>query len=525
MATHPINPDEIVVARRNKWADNFFRPLLIITMIMCLNWAVVQLVWLVNPAWNGGFFLLAMLLTTLEAAYSFRLRRSFVGRGGSLLRFRLVEIGVLVLVLKLLLWVGKPWPAISAELQAIWQEPGMLLTTEFYVVLCLALSAWAVTTFTMADLDLLYDPYIDNRTTLDSLAERFFWGGGLLVVISGVTQWVARAGLSSLTDVQRPSLGGVVLNVLVYFVLGLVLLSQVNLTRLQLRWQVQKIAVSPGLVKVWARYGLLFLGVVMLVAFVLPTRYTLGLLATVGVALQFVIELFVFLLQLLLVLLTLPLVLLLSWLGFSPPDPAAMVRGGPPPLPPPSGAGPPAWLELAQSVLFWVVAVSAVVYLLKTYLDDRPELLAQLKQFRPVALLLRGLAWVWALLKRWWAAGRDALPAGLPVGGGGAKNGPNRPGGWRGWRRLSPRSRVVRYYLNVLTQAEKRGAPRRPHQTPYEYRPRLTGSAPEVEREIEELTEAFVHARYSPVPVDESEASAVQKWWQRIKQALRRHRH
>ncbi len=524
MATHPIKPDEYVVARRNPWADNFFRPLLIIAMIMCLNWAVVQLVWLVNPAWPGGFFLLAMLLTTLEAAYSFRLRRNFVGRGGSLLRFRVVELGVLVLLLKLLLWAGRPWPAVLAELQAIWQEPAMLLTTEFYVVLCLALSAWAVTTFTMADLDLLYDPYTDNRTTLDSLAERFFWGGGLLMVLSGVTQWVARAGFGSLTDMQRPSLGGVVLNVLLYFVLGLVLLSQVNLTRLQLRWQVQKIEVPPGLVKVWARYGLLFLGVVMLVAFALPTRYTLGFLATVGATLQAIIELLIFLFQLLLVLLTLPLVLLLSWLGFSPPNPAAMLRGGPPPLPPPSGAGPPAWLELVQSVLFWLVAVSAVVYLLKTYLDDRPELLAQIKGFRPVALLLRGLGGLWALLKRWAAAGREALPAGLSSGSGAARYGAPRSAGWSGWRRLSPRSRVVRYYLNVLGQAEKRGAPRRPSQTPYEYRPRLTGSAPEVEREIEELTEAFVHARYSPAPVEETEAAVVQKWWRRIKQALRSHR-
>lgn len=524
MAIDPVKPDEYLRPQHHPWADNFFRPLLIIAMIMCLNFAVVQLVQLANPAWNGGFFLLAMLLTTVEAAYSYRIRRNFVGRGGSLLRFRLVEMGVLALLLRLMLLIDAPWPAAMAELRAIWQEPSLFITTEYYMVLCLALSAWGVTTLTIADLDLLYDPHVDNSTTLDSLAERFFWGGTVLVLLSGITQWVARAGFGSLVDTGRPSLGGVVLNVLIYFVLGLVLLSQVNLTRLQLRWQVQKISVSPGLVKVWAKYGLLFLGAVMVAAFLLPTRYTLGLLTTAGLALTALIELIIFLFQLLLVLLTLPLMLLLTWLGLSPPAALPSMPAAPPPLLPSPAAAASPWLELLRSVLFWLVAVGAVGYLLKTYLDDRPELVAQLKSLRPIALLWQLLARLWALLKRWTAAGLDALPDQLPAVGPMTGRGALRPTGWRGWRDLSPRSRVVRYYLNVLSQAEKRGAARQPFQTPYEYRPTLTDSAPDVGPEIEELTEAFVHARYSPRPVDETEAVAVQKWWRRIKRALKRPR-
>ena len=521
MATQPIKQDELIRARRNPWLDDFFRPMVIIVMIMCLNVAVVQLVWLANPAWNGAYFLLGMVLTTVEAAYSHRMRRNFVRRGGSLLRFRLVEIGVLVLLLKLILYIGKPWSTVAAQLQAIWEEPSMFLTTEFYIVLCLAMAAWGVTTFTIADLDLLYDPHIDNRMTLDSLAERFFMGGGLLVLISGATQWIVRAGATSLTNLYRPSISGVVLNVLVYFVLGLVLLSQINLTRLQVRWQVQKISVSKGLVKGWVKYGLLFLGGLMLLAFLLPTRYTMGFLETVGAALQVIIGAIIFIFQLLVVLISIPLVLLLTWLGISPPESLAEAAGGPPPLPPPTAADAPAWLELAQSVLFWLVAVAAVGYLLKTYLDDRPELVAQLKNLKPVALLMRLLKQIWALLRRWTAAGLETLPTQLTLKGNvGTRDGQNQRL-WRGWRRLTPRDRIVRYYLNVLNQAKRRGAPRHESQTPYEYRLNLAQSVPEVEQEIEELTEAFVHTRYSPQPVEETQATAVQKWWKRIKQALR----
>ena len=74
--------------------------------------------------------------------------------------------------------------------------------------------AWSTATATMEDFEALYDPYSIHTRPMEGLATRFFWGGTVLVLISGMSQWIARAGAASLIDYQRPSLGGILLNVL-----------------------------------------------------------------------------------------------------------------------------------------------------------------------------------------------------------------------------------------------------------------------------------------------------------------------
>jgi hypothetical protein len=197
MVTGSITQDEIINIKRNRWADNFFRPLLLTTMIMCLNISIVSLVRLANPAWRGTYFLMGMLLTAVEAIYSYRILQQRRSRGISVLRYRLAEAALLVLLLKLLSFMDKPLASISTELQAMWQSPATFFNLEFYIILVLASLVWSAATQTIADFEALYDPYSDNRMPLNSLAERFFWGGGLLVVISGITQWVARSGAAS----------------------------------------------------------------------------------------------------------------------------------------------------------------------------------------------------------------------------------------------------------------------------------------------------------------------------------------
>jgi hypothetical protein len=430
---------------------------------------------------------------------------------------------LLVLLLKLISFIGQPWPLILAEAEAIWREPSRFLTTEFYIVVCLAIAAWAAATFTIDDIDSLYDPYVDNRAALDSLAERFFWGGGLLVLISGITQWVARAGFDSLLDLNRPALSGVVFNVLIYFTLGLILLSQINLTRLQVRWQVQKITVGPGLVRRWAGYGLLFLGLITAVAFILPTAYALGFLTTTGYLLLYIFNLLIFLFQLIILLITLPLVFLLNLFGYSAPDPMVMAQNALPPVLPDEGTEAPAWITVLRSFLFWMVALIAVGYLIKTYLNDRPELIQQLLAFRPVALLVKALRWLDQNLRHLLASGMAQLPTRIQRPAATHRLPDSAFGmGWINWRGRSPRDRVIRYYLNIVQRAEQRGTIRAQSQTPYEFEPDLTLSAPDVEQEIDQITEAFVEARYSETNIDQGQVARVQRWWQHIKRRLRR---
>ena len=90
--------------------------------------------------------------------------------------------------------------------------------------------------------------------------------------------------------------------------------------------------------------------------------------------------------------------------------------------------------------------------------------------------------------------------------------------------RLSPRQLIRYFFLSAEKRAAQAGQPRGAGQTPYEYRANLDESYPELEPDLEGLTDAFVRARYSAEPVGKEDAAAVKPLWQRIKAALRRRR-
>ncbi len=523
MVAGPIIQDEVIEIKRNPWADNFFRPFLITVMIMCLSVALVNMVQLINPAWRGFYFLVGMLVVTIEAIYSYRLLKYHRLRGTSIIRYRVAEIVVLILVLKILNFMGKSWAIISQELQIIWSDPSNLISLEFYMIIFLAFLAWMAASSTSADFEALYNPYRDNRSALDSLAERFFWGGGILLVISGLTQWIAQYGVASLIDWQRPFLNGIIFNVLIYFMVGLVLLSQVNLTTLQVRWRVQKITVAGGLVRQWAKYGFVFLGIVTVLAFILPTRYSLGFLTTIAYLLQFLINLVIFFFQLVLLLITILLSQLLNIFGGTPIETGHIPVM--PPLPPSGGnaeTSTPAWLEVIQSLIFWVVSLAIVGYLLKIYINDHAGVFKQLKRLKLVKLLFNFLAQLGRQFMVWGRMGLAMLPQSSRGGGKEEGQATAQLWHWLSLRRLSPRERIVSYYLNILKRAKKEGIPRQSHQTPYEYEARLSQSVPTVQAEVQDLTDTFMQARYSQDTYDEKQAKSVKQQWQKIRNALRR---
>jgi len=528
MVPGSVIENEIIKVRRNPWVEYFFRPVLITVLIMCFNISLVNLTRMINPAWRGTYFLIAMLLTTVEAIYSYRVLKDWRSRGVSVMRYRLTEWGILLLVLKILDVMGKPVAQIWADLQALWQDPfNNLIDIEFYILVSLALLAWMIATNTMADYEALHDPWnfrTDNLLPLDDLASRFFWGGIFLIIISGVTYWGVKAGVSSLLDFRRPTQGGIILNVLVYFTLGLVLLSQARLTTLLVRWEIQKITVSRGLIKQWAKYSFIFLGLVSLLIFFLPTSYTMGFLTSAGIVIGFLLGLIVFLVQLLLFLIHLPLIWLLSLFGRAPAEQAAPPLPPPPAVPtnPPAGGGGHPWLEALQSLAFWLVALVIAGYLIKFYLDDHPELVDLLKSFKPITMLVKLGQWLGTKLLGIMRLGAKMIPRQL--GNTEEKQEEHRsdPGWtWFGWRRLAPRQQILAYYLNILKRAESRGPARQKNQTPYEYEPELIRSVPRVQSEIESLTQTFVAARYSRQEFDEAAAKQIKQQWQEIRREFR----
>jgi len=468
-----------------------------------------------------------MLFTTVEAIYSHRMLKYCRARDISTMRYRAGEWAVLILVLKLLTLADKPLALVWADLQTMWLEPLSAVNFEFYMMLLLATISWMVATSTITDFEDLHDFYAFAASIISpqqKLTDRFLTGGIILVLVSGITQVIVRLGLGSLLDFWRPSLGGILINVLIYFMLGLVLLSQAYLTRLMMSWQMHKVEIGPGLVRQWAKYGLIFLGLVTLLAFLLPTSYTLGFLTSAGLIIQKIIGIFTVFFQLLLLLLSLPLAWLMSLFNTPPrPTPAIPTPAPAPPEIAAAGAALP-WLEVLRSLIFWLIALAIFGYLLKIYLSDRPELLSAFKSFKPVALLLNFLKQIWQYLRGIAHAGLEVITERIKLSGqaGGDVTGLVKGWGWLGWNRLPARERILYYYLNILKRAEKRKLSRRSYQTPYEYEPTLDRVMPDVEAEVRELTHIFVRARYSLEGFSDEQVALVKQQWQRIRQALGR---
>ena len=529
MGTVYMIEDQIPEIKRNPWVDNFFRPLLITTMIMCFNYSLVNLAKLFDPTWRSIYFLAGMLLTTVEALYSYRVLKHWRSRGMSVVRYRLAEAIILVLLLKLLSFGNNSLAETWRELQELWVAPWTVVNAEFYVLLLLAAIAWISATNTIADFEALYDPYTfrsDRIPPLDDLATRFFWGGIVLVLISGVTQWIAYAGISSLRDFQRPSLNGIIINVLLYFILGLVLLSQANLTRLMVRWRVQKLDVPPEIVKSWGRYAFFFLALIGFIIFFIPTSYTLGFLDSAAIVVQLLLSIIVFLVQAILFLISLPLAWLLNLLSGSAPEQGQLLPTQPdfmlPPQETTSSSLP--WYEAIRSLIFWLVGLAILGYFIKAYLDDHPEVLRALRNWRWFNPLLSLFRRLWQTVSNWAQVGLELLPSIIGPDEKGSKDQAGFGRGWFGFRRLSPREQVRSYYLNVLQQAADKHSARQANQTPYEYEPRLGQAIPEVQEEIAGLTEAFVQARYKRETVEPDTVRGIKPLWRRIKRALRRGR-
>jgi len=184
--------------------------------------------------------------------------------------------------------------------------------------------------------------------------------------------------------------------------------------------------------------------------------------------------------------------------------------------PPPSPVSSLGWFANLQLALFWTAVFVGLFFLLRIYWRDR-----------------RGAgSWgIWQILLGWWrslwirlkgwknqVATRLRRPAPQPATG--AKEA--RPGWWERWRARTARERVRRFYLAMLNRAGRAGYARQPHQTPYEYAPKLSPHLADEAEALDQLTQAFVEARYSRRAFPPHQVTLLHWVWQRLQAALRR---
>jgi hypothetical protein len=352
----------------------------------------------------------------------------------------------------------------------------------------------------------------DRQERLGWLAEIFVWGGIVLLLAAALIH----AFVAPARTLAIPTL--------LYFALGIALLAQAQFSVNHASWRTQGLQIQPDIARRWLRWAVVFLIGIALLASLLPTQYAMGpvraLLAGIGMlirGLMYLMTVIFFLIAMLLSLLF-PMVR-------QPEAPPPAQEFFPPPEQPMAGAQSPAWLEILASVSFWGIVIIIVGYALVRVIQDR---LGQVggEEAAEGTWWQRLLNWLRAWWRQLWAW-QQGLQSSLASRLASRRDRTGRP--QRGFRfffpgRLSPREQVRYFYLSAARRAAQAGQPRDSSQTPYEYQGDLDQKFPELEPDLEGLTEAFVDARYSPKPVEREDAAEVKPLWQRIKAALRRRR-
>ncbi|HRF46508.1 MAG TPA: DUF4129 domain-containing protein [Anaerolineales bacterium] len=506
------------------WLPELLAPALYAGMMGSLAWSIASLARTFFPDWNAWLTVIVAVLTVFEASFTFHLfKRRFVFLTDRW-QMRVIEVVVLFVAVKLAGLLSQPLPPL-ADLLRVWSDDLLaILDLQTVVNFLVALAALIATTETLDDLDRLSDPERSMATTVprDRLYGRFFTGGFLLIVTSGV----ALIGLEMLLDLSRPTMTGWVLNALVYFLCGLALLGVANYMYWGAIWDYERVEVNASLGRRWAWHALALVGLAAGAAFLLPTGYSDGLFS-LG---RWLVVIFGFLAYLIYLLIYYVFALIAALLNLILPDIPVEETAGPAPRPtlapppefvvePPVVVADPFWEQL-RLILFGVILVAMAGVVLFLYLRDRPEFLKLLRDAR----WLRGLIRFWEALRLRGANWAQAL--GRSLAGGLARLRGSVPAQLRFWslRRATPRDQVRYYYLSMLRRAGEQGVRRKPSQTPDEYDPVLGTHMAEAQPDVHALTEAFDRARYSGAPVDAEQARAARTVWERLRAALQRNK-
>lgn len=515
--------------------ENLLRPVLIAAMMVCLAAPFVTLGEWGLSGWDGTYFMVFCFLAGLEGILSERALRRRRISGWEYLGSRGAESLILLLLLKLAnyvpLGVGQLW----SEAQNWLTNPGSFLKPVDILTMFILLPLWAGALLVgrqASELDtdehiapapadktsaeyylwLTQPPPVSLRQeALDTLSELFLWGGIGLLITSTALHFLLPMAMVS------------VLPMLLYFTLGIALLSQARFSVTRAGWQIQGIPVQPGIGRRWLVWAVIFLVGIALVALALPTEYTMGPLLTLLYFLGLIAQTVLAIITLIPYLLA-----LLASLFFpsveQPVRPTTPLELMPPPEPTGATATPP-WVEVLISAFFWTLILAIVGYALIRFFRERWGFFAN-GDHEQGAWQTRLLAWLRSL-RAWWRRRRRVLQDGLArrrAGRAEAQSVASRLAPLLSLRRLPPRELVRYFYLSAARRAAQVGQPRQPGQTPYEYQASLDQRFPDLEPDLTGLTDAFIEARYSSRLVSKKDADAVKPLWQRIKQGLRRRR-
>jgi hypothetical protein len=330
----------------------------------------------------------------------------------------------------------------------------------------------------------------------------------------------------SFTKDPLPYLAAGAWSLLLYFLLGLGLLSLSQFARLNARWRLQRIEINPKLARNWASYSIGFLLFIAIAASVLPTNYSLGLLTVIRYVLMLLVGVVIYFFGILWSLLVFLINLLAGLLGMQVEQRDVLptmdnVLPVIPEQPPTQNTYP--WLEFIKSLIFWLVFLTVIGFSLYHFVNQHESFLNSIREIRIISWFTNAFSWFRNMFKSINKKASIMLESSLarirkkksPI------NLEEISTIFR-YRRLDARQRVFFTFFSMLRRGGERGLPRSGDQTPYEYAVELENAIPEVDQEIEKVTSAFVEARYSRSHITDEFAGIVRKYWSRIRSVLRK---
>lgn len=557
LARQQTPPDEDAIAERiarfrvSPVTRHVIRPLMLTAVLLSLLTAVLLTI---NNVQNGRWFWLLPLLglVALEAIYTTQWASHPKRLVLDHTAYRAAEIFLLLLFMRATTWFIFQEGALTIEqaLMYLRNPLALFLTPAFIVGGLLTLITWrlAITlsrTFTRLDLsefELGYytlplavrkariddQPIQIGRTELVNLYLRLWlYGGIVLVVFVGlsVLDLGGARSVDSLLAIGRLGLRpAVLIALLVYFLGGFWLMSQARLAELNARWLINGVEKSAGVEPSWQRNSLLLLLLVAVIAAFIPVGPTLPI-ATI---LNYTIYALLFLVNLIFYSLTLLMALVLSLFGAGGQQ--EPIPPQPPPTPPTLEQQPPQPLSdtaaIFASSAFWSILVVVAIIALLTFLRERDERPSREGALRLWDRFKVWLAMMWAGLRSRAAAIQLDFAVRRARSDAETDGSSSRLPKWRFIRvnALSPRDQVRYFYLSTLKRADRQGVKRAESDTPLEFVDDLRTAWPDAEDELEELTDAFLWARYSPKPVEEEDAGVIKRTWKQVKANMRRKR-
>lgn len=529
------------------------RPVLMALLITAGMAGVVSILAAVSGDVRWSAMTLLIFLVALEGIYTTNWLQQPLQLPLDRAAYRAAELALLIAGIRLATWVvfADGWPTRDILVEYLLNPGPLFLDPPFLIATAVTVVVWRLGALLsglfheleVSEFELRYYslPLAQRKAQADDQPIRrgrsesvhlftrlWLWGGMFLAVTVGISRLDAeslRATFLAPLATGRAALEpGYLAALLAYFLVGLWLISQARLMEMDARWLLNGVSKDPQMRLTWQRTSLFILIGLALVAAFLPIGSTSALSQLVSLLIYGLL----FLANILIFVLTLPFALILALI--SGDSEAA-------PLPPPPSARTlfeqrqqeiqpiSETVTMILSSAFWTLLIAGLAVALLYFLRERrrraegEEVGQMWQQF---------LAWLTAVWARW----RGRLPtfdlprtATSPEGDTGPdtlltrlRRRLHRMSG------LSPREQVRAFYLMAVRRAQEEGVPRQPPETPLEFVQDLREKWPAAEDDLQELTDAFLKARYSEEPIAAEDLPHVKQSWQSLRKEMGRSR-